>query len=423
LNSVTRYSFAMAALACSALLPTAKPVNRPSKQNLLKKVLHSLFLSSLLFALFLHPRTANAQTGTFTATGSMTTPRYQYAAALLANGQVLIAGGWSDPAISVYLASAELYDPATGTFSATGSMTTVRVDPTATLLPNGQVLVAGGNNCTGCVLASAELYDPATGVFTATGSMTTPRYNHTATLLLNGQVLVAGGCPNPGPCEPVASAELYNPSTGIFSATSSMTTARSLPYATLLPNGRVLIAGGTNGLSTALTSAELYSPATGTFSTTGSLITARSSQGTAELLLTGKVLFPGGCGSSGALASAELYNPATGAFSATGSLTTPRCYHTAALLLNGEVLVAGGGNNSGELASAEIYNPAAGTFSATGSMTTAVAFVRPAATLLPNGEVLVAGGDSGSGPVANAGLYMTDSRVWRAAFGLFWQFR
>jgi len=126
-------------------------------------------------------------TGTFTPTGSMSTPRISASATLLNNGMVLIAGGGSS--------SAELYDPATGSFTLTGSMTTSRALQTATLLNNGTVLVVGGGPCSsaGCFLATAELYDPATGTFTPTGSLNTPRVGNTATLLNDGTVLIAGG--------------------------------------------------------------------------------------------------------------------------------------------------------------------------------------------------------------------------------------
>jgi WD40 repeat protein len=378
----------------------ASMASRLSK-HLLKKVVYCFLFSSL--ALFLQPITANAQTGTFSLTGSMTIAREGPTATLLSSGEVLLAGGCNSDCNYVALASAELYNPTTGTFSATGSMATARFDFfTATLLPNGKVLVAGGVDNSGAATASAELYDPTTGTFSATGSMTTGRYQYTATLLPSGKVLVAAGCSgNNGPCQLLASAELYDPTTGTFSATGSMTAGRAGHTATLLPNGKVLVAAGLDPNSGALASAELYDPTTGAFSATGSMITARYIH-TATLLPNGQVLVAAGY-NSGALASAELYDPTTGTFSATGSMTTARYYHAATLLPNGKVLVAGGSSGTAALASAELYNPVTGTFSATGSMTTA-RYVHTA-TALPNGQVLVAGGDGNSGPLASAELY------------------
>jgi hypothetical protein len=294
----------------------------------------------------------NPSTGTFTPTGSLNNERYQHTATLLNNGLVLIAGGYHSGA----LASAELYDPATGTFSYIGNLNIARYEHTATLLSNGMVLIAGGDAtcCVSGYQATAELYNPATGTFTLTGNMTTQRVNHTATLLNNGMVLMAGGQNSSGIR---TSAELYNPATGTFTLTGSLTTARFSQTATLLNNGLALLAGG-EGSSALLASAELYNPTSGTFTLTGSLNTARGRQ-TATLLNNGTVLMAGGIYDTNgdATNSAELYNPAAGTFSLTGSLNTARDVHTATLLNDGMVLVAGGYNGA-YLASAELFEPA-----------------------------------------------------------------
>jgi hypothetical protein len=331
-------------------------------------------------------------TAGFVLTGSLNTARSWHTATLLNNGMVLMAGG-IDP--SGALASTELYNPVTGTFTPTGSLNTARYLHTATLLTNGMVLIAGGygplDGSTYGYLASAELYNPATGTFTPTGSLNTARYSHTATLLTNGMVLIAGGYgPLGGSTHGyLASAELYNPATGIFAPTGSLNTGRAYHTATLLNNGLVLIAGGL-GSSGSSASAELYNPATGTFAATGSLNTARCEH-TGTLLNNGLVLIAGGYGSSASLASAELYNPATGTFTPTGSLNTARDSHTATLLNDGMVLMAGGENSSGtSLADVELYNPATGTFAGTVNLNTARQ--NHTATLLNNGMVLMAGG-------------------------------
>jgi len=211
----------------------------------------------------------------FATTGSMATARRFHSATILGTGKVLIAGG-EDGGATAY-ASAELYDPSTGTFSATGDMTAPRVGHTATLLANGKVLITGGtSDVSEAATASAELYDPATGTFTATtGGMTAARASHTATLLNNGRVLVTGGdviffngVQNPT-IKSLASAEIFDPNTGKFTATGNMTAARESHTATALNDGRVLIAGGSDGavgntspVATPLASAELYNPAT-----------------------------------------------------------------------------------------------------------------------------------------------------------------
>lgn len=333
-------------------------------------------------------------TGVWEPTDSMTTARADHTATLLPNGTVLVAGG--SPGGGDYLSSAEIYNPVAGTWAATGGLTTSRANQTATLLQNGTVLVAGGlgaGNDMSVSLASAEIYNPATGTWTPTGSLTTPRYGHTATLLPNGTVLVAGG--NLGAA---FSAEIYDPATGTWTPTGNLTTPREGHTATLLPNGTVLVAGGLGGTG-GTTSAELYDPATGTWTPTASMATGRSSH-TATLLSDGIVLVAGGYGASvdvdymAPLASAELYNPATGTWTPTGSLTTIFVSQTATLLPDGTVLVAGGGysapNGFSSLANANLYDPVAGTWTLTGSFPTGRS--QHTATLLPNGTVLVAAG-------------------------------
>jgi hypothetical protein len=175
---------------------------------------------------------------------------------LLANGKVLIAGGYDQTNI---LQSSALYDPGTGRFGSTGSMSSPRWGHTATLLASGKVLIAGGYNQVE-FYQSAELYDPGTGSFSSAGSMTSARMSHTATLLANGKVLITGGLGG-APMDAVArpSAELYDPDTGSFNPAGSMTTARSGHTATLLASGGVLIAGGDGGMSLQPPS-ELYTP-------------------------------------------------------------------------------------------------------------------------------------------------------------------
>jgi WD40 repeat protein len=261
----------------------------------------------------------------------------------------------------------------------------------------------------GC--ASGMVFVPIVTTTTATSSLGAARYIHTATLLQNGKVLVAGGHNNSS--GNLASAELYDPATGTWSATGSLTVTRLEHTATLLPNGKVLVAGGKND-GGVHASAELYDPVSGTWSATGSLNTARF-QHTATLLANGKVLVVGGQNSGGSPASAELYDPATGAWSTTGNLAAARFAHTATLLSNGKVLVAGG-NNGSALASSELYDPAAGTWSNTGSLA-AARFVHTA-TLLPNGKVLVAAGHTGSGRLASAELYDPVAGTWSATGNL-----
>jgi hypothetical protein len=274
----------------------------------------------------------------------------------LPNGKVLIVGGGGG-------ASAELYDAGTGRFMATGNLTVPRTEHTATLLPSGLVLIAGGYDGSK-QLTSAERYDPAAGTFTANGTMTVPRYGHGAALLPSGMVLIAGGYVPVSVSglntTALASAELYDPKAGVFAATGRMGAGRSSPTTTLLPDGTVLIAGGQLGFEgwVGSPSLERYDPTAGTFASTGSMTEGRACY-TATLLPSGLVLIAGGYTGGGSwgsfFASAELYAPAAGTCTATGNMTAEREFHTATLLANGTVLVAGGDSRGSALASAELY--------------------------------------------------------------------
>jgi len=355
-----------------------------------------------------------ARATSFTLTGSMTTNRENHTATKLHDGTVLVVGGITNADIGGTLASAEVYNSGSGTWTATGSLTAPRNHHTATLLLNGKVLVAGGNNDETFALSSAELYDPESGKWTVIDSMHTARAAHTATLLPNGTVLVAGGGNATGG---LSSAEVYDPSTGVWTTTGSLTTKRVLHSATLLANGQVLVAGGTLLINDrpgpAIPSAELYDPATGNWTATGAPNTPRGAFHTATLLSNGNVLFVAGDNDEeGPTDSAEMYDPITGSWTTTGSLTTgPRHGHTATLLPNGQVLVAGG-SNDGELVSAELYDPATGSWIATGSLNMKRQW--HTANLLPNGCVLIAGGTGGEGPgePAIAGTELYDATAW-----------
>jgi hypothetical protein len=284
-------------------------------------------------------------------------------ATLLDDGRVLIAGGYriDDNGATIALAWAELYDPSSGTFAATGSLHEARYRHTATLLDNGGVLLVGGTGVTGA-LASAELYEPDSGSFVMSGSMATARVGHTATALAAGWILVAGGdhAMQPGTPEYLASAEVYNSNDGRFRATGSMASARFLAVAVRLADGRVLVAGGTRtegDRKVGVASAELYDPEAGVFVATGSMSTGRAGAVIA-LLPGGGVLVAGGQNLGGASelpASAEIFDPTTGLFTPAGSLMTPRVGATATRLPDGRFLIAGGASRDGVLASAELY--------------------------------------------------------------------
>ncbi len=337
---------------------------------------------------------------TWIETGSMATARYGHTATLLRDGTVLVVGAGEGQ-------TAELYDPTSGRWATTETMVEGRVNHIATLLSDGKVLVAGGSGSLGLPVASAELYDSASGRWTATGPMLETRANHTATLLPDGTVLVVGGAIDPDGEGVLASAEAYDPGAGSWTAIGEASDARSGHAATLLPDGTALVAGGVGRFvsqsdSRAL-SAERYHPDMPGW--TGALMLEARFGHTLTLLPDGNVLVAGGSGGfGGLLASAELFDPGSGFWTATGGTIEAHAGHTATLLADGMVLVVGGYRSDDLLAAAELYDSSIGSWTATANMVT------PrhdhTATPLPDGRVLVVGGSDSSGSLlATAELY------------------
>jgi Putative Ig domain/Galactose oxidase, central domain/Kelch motif len=306
----------------------------------------------------------------FTLSGALANARFAHSATLLSDGRIFVLGG---AGAGNTIVSSELYDTVAQTAQPGPMLSEGISNHTATLLcdlshppcNNPRILIAGGfiNS------PFATLYDPVANAFTqiANGAeFLVPHMNATATLLANGKVLVAGG--------ETDSADLFDPGGKSFPGPwLTMSTQRTAHTATLLASGKVLIAGGYaaakafNAAGPVLSSVEIYDPSTGTFTAAGYMTVARAAH-TATPLPDGRVLLAGGFDSSGPLASAELYDPATGLFTQTGNLVTPRAGHTAVLLPNGLVLVAGGEHLNTLLRHAELFDPASGTFSNTGSM-------------------------------------------------------
>jgi hypothetical protein len=300
-----------------------------------------------------------------TALGSanMSTARASHTATVLANGKVLVAGG-TDGILS--LSSAELFDPVANTWTSAGNMAYHRAGHTATLLPNGRVLVVGGTFPTSIGVPSAvtELYDPVANTWTSAGSMITLRgAGLTTTLLASGKVLVTGGG-DPNGCGDLATAEIYDPSSNAWSLTGSLAQARDHHVATLLPDGNVMIAGGFSGCpylpGPIIASAELFNPTTNTWSSAGSMSIERVSF-TASLLPSGKVLIAGGLSPHppSSLSSAELYDPSTNTWGAAARMidAVGRSGQTAIRLPFGSVLLVGGSEGSGSyaLTTTELY--------------------------------------------------------------------
>jgi N-acetylneuraminic acid mutarotase len=360
---------------------------------------------------YILPCSGTCINGRWIFTGDLNVGRSQHTATLLQDGRVLVVGGRGTPGA---LDSAELYDPATGRWTVTGRMSMPRVMHTATLLADGKVLVAGGISDAGPpdfgVTATAELYDPVTGTWSPTGSMRAARFWYAATRLQDGRVLVAGGA-DP---ENVGTAELYDARSGTWSPAGKLQIARYGHAMTTLADGSALIVGGSNDgdlTSTLGAAAELFDPASGNWRTVGN-ITWGGVMNTATLLATGQVLVAGGngggIGGDVVFAATALFNPASGSWIPAGNLAARRYSHTATRLLNGSVLIAGGTDQLSRypvqyltLGSTELFEPQKGAWSRTPDLN--VPRSEHTSTLLADGTVLVVGG---TGANASCELYV-----------------
>lgn len=333
---------------------------------------------------------------------NMNIPRAKHTATLLPEGRVLIVGGMQKE--GDILSSVETFDPEFNRFLPTGSMISERYGHTATLLRNNQILIAGGADSNGNSLSSTEIYNPATGAFAAAENLNFARANHQAILLDDGKILITGGVDSNHSA--LSSAEVYDPEKGAFLAAGNMTALREFHTANLLKDGNVLIAGGKTGKpspETTLSNTELYNPLTRAFVSIGNMTERRYSHA-ANLLSDGRVLITGG--STGRewkdrTSGAEIYDPQRKSFAKTGEMSLPRFNHQAATLqlLDGRILVAGSG------ARLETFNPLFDSFtSIPGNVGTGRVF--STATLFSNGKVLITGGyNFDYPPTASAWLY------------------
>jgi len=361
-----------------------------------------MLVAAPLAALSAHFHAPDRAPGRLIETEAMSAVRMAHTATALADGAVLVAGGFTDR--SQAHKSAQLFDARTRRFIALPAMGTPRYSHTATLLPDGRVLLAGGYVEGSTQTASAELFDPKTRQFLPTGSLRQPRSDHVAVPLTDGRVLIAGGL-GPG-WEFLASAEIYDPRTGRFTPTGAMTVARESHVGVRLNDGTVLIVGGHRDRRERITlyaSTELYDPRTGTF-TRGADMRVRRHKHDAVLLPDGRVLVTGGSDERddrGVYTSTELYDPVARRFRDGPTLQRGRYKHagSARVLPNGLVLLAGGAEE------AEVFDPTAQTFSVV-SGTPRMAGQFSASASLPGGGVLITGGyGGGTGPRASAWEY------------------
>jgi N-acetylneuraminic acid mutarotase len=345
--------------------------------------------------------------------GDLLTARGGHAAALIgastATRGVLVCGG---SAAGAATSSTERYDPTVSTWATRAAMRIARLGHTATTLADGRVLVAGGTGGAGLTFASAELYDPVADTWTLTGTMSSARTLHTATLLPDGRVLVCGGFGQRGGSLPsvpssssgdqtLATAEIFQPTTGLWSPVPSMLSARGDHRATLIPagsnagtaGGKVLVTGGQNA-GAALAAAEVYDPAANSWTSVSSMASAREAH-TLTVLADGRILAAGGASAGVVLAACEVFTPATGAWANAAAMAGARANHIAAPISGDQVLVAGGYAQGKPLGSAELYDAARDTWRSARALNEARS--AHSATVLDDGSVLVAGGTSVAG--------------------------
>lgn len=301
--------------------------------------------------------------GNWTATTSMTEPRAYFSAVVLGNGKVLVAGGLSTNGL--VLGNSELYDPATATWTPAGSLSVPRLAHTGALLPSGEVLIAGGCTDSNCSTDTAvsEVYDPASNSWSTTGSLNSSRHFHTAVSLKTGKVLAVGGAPG------LTSCELYDPTKRVWTNAATMTIGRYLNTITLLTDGKVLAAGGASGRYP-ISSAEIYNPATNTWSSTGAMTSGRYAHA-ATLLGDGTVVVAGGIGQSISCGKActgyiptnkvDIFNETTDTFAAGTPLSHSLAYQSMTLLSTGRALEDGGSATTATCcvvtASSSFYTP------------------------------------------------------------------
>lgn len=354
--------------------------------------------------------------GGWTSAGSLIQARAGHTATILPDGRVLVAGGERSQSNANTLSSAEIYDPRTNSWSSGPAMNLGRMGHTATPLLTGQVLIVGGDTVQPgmptVATNSVELFDPATNSWRAGAAASLAREHHTATILPDGRVLIVGGettDPSSGQQRILASAELYDPRTNSWSQIADLGRPRVGHTATVLPDGRVVVSGGETVAADrqrdVTPAVEIFDPTSNSWTETGSLATGRAGH-TANLLPDGRILIAGGqtaatrggrlqfVAAGAAIlssASTEIFDPQAGSWQPAASLGTPRTDHSATLLPSGQLLVVGGYGPNGvtPLGTAERYDPATNVWSL---MNMPTPRAEHTATLLPDGSVLIVGG-------------------------------